>query len=69
MASAASRPPAAARSRPDSWAARVEQRFLGDRAGRDQAHDLALHHRLAAALLRLGRVLDLLADRDAVAEP
>ncbi len=49
-------------------APRVEQRVLGQRAGRDQPHDVAPHHALAAALLRLGRVLDLLADRDAMAE-
>src|SRR5690606_19927024 len=46
---------------------RVEQAVLGDRAGRDEAHDAALHDGLAAALLRLGGVLGLLADGDAVA--
>ena len=49
-------------------APRVEQRVLGERAGRDEAHDVAAHHALAAALLGLGRVFDLLADRDAMAE-
>ena len=46
------------------WLRRIEQRILGDRAGRDDAHDVALDHRLAAALLGLGRVFDLLADGD-----
>ena len=46
----------------------VEQRVFGERAGRDQAHHVAPHHALGAALLRLGRVLELLAHRDAVAE-
>ena len=49
-------------------APRVEQRVFGERAGGDQAHHVAPHHALGAALLRLGRVLELLADRDAVAE-
>ena len=39
-----------------------QQLFLGDRARRHQAHDIAPDHRLAAALLRLGRVLHLFAD-------
>ena len=43
---------------------RVEQPVLGQRAGRDDAHDGAAHRRLAAALLGLGRVLHLLADGD-----
>ncbi len=46
----------------------VEQRVFGERAGRYQPHHVAPHHALRAALLRLGRVLELLADRDAVAE-
>ena len=46
-----------------------KQRVLGERAGGDQPHHLAPHHRLAAALARLGRVLGLLAHRNAVAEP
>ena len=45
-------------------AARIEQRILGQGAGRDDAHHGALDHRLGAALLGLGRILDLLADRD-----
>ena len=45
-----------------------KQRLLGQRAGGDQADDVAAHHRLGAALLGLGRVLDLLADGDAMAE-
>ena len=45
-------------------AARVEQRIFGERAGRDHAHDGALDHRLGAALLGFGGILDLLADRD-----
>ena len=49
-------------------APRIEQRVLGERAGRDQAHHVAAHHALVAALPRLGRVLELLADRDAMAE-
>ncbi len=46
----------------------VEQRIFGQRAGRDQPHHVAAHHALAAALSRLGRVLELLAHRDAMAE-
>ena len=45
----------------------LEQRVLGQRPRRDQADHLAPHHRLRAALSGLGRVLDLLADRDAEA--
>ena len=45
-----------------------EQLFLGDRAGRDEAHDVALHHGFGATLLGLGGILDLLADGDAMAE-
>ena len=41
----------------------IEQRLLGERARCDQAHHVALHHRLGTALSRLGGVLDLLADR------
>ncbi len=47
-------------------AGRVEERLLGDRAGGDEPHDVAPHHGLGAALARLGRVFQLLADRDAV---
>ncbi|MCY1236360.1 hypothetical protein D9M72_490110 [compost metagenome] len=48
---------------------RRRQQFLfGDRARRHQAHDVAAHHRFAAALLGLRRVFDLLADCDAEAE-
>ena len=46
----------------------VEQRVLGERAGRHQPHHVAAHHALAAALLRLRGVFELLAHRDAVAE-
>ena len=45
-------------------AARVEQAVLGQGARRDDAHHVAPDHRLGAALLGLGRILDLLADRD-----
>jgi hypothetical protein len=55
-------------------AARFEQRFLGQRAGSDEAHDIARHQRLGhrrpvapGAFLRfLGR-LGLFGDRDAAA--
>ena len=40
----------------------VEQAVLGQRAGRDEAHDVAVHDRLGAALPGLGRVFHLLAD-------
>ena len=46
---------------------RLEQGLLGQRAGGDEADDLAADHGLRAALARLGRVLHLLADRDAEA--
>ncbi len=46
----------------------IEQRVLGERARRDEAHDIAPHHALSPALARLGGVLDLLADRDPVPE-
>ena len=46
--------------------ARIEQRLLGERARGDEAHHVAAHHRLGPALLGLGRVLDLLADRHPV---
>ena len=36
--------------------------------GGDEAHDVAPHHALGAALARFGRVLELLAHRDAMAE-
>ena len=45
-----------------------KQRVLGERAGRHETGDVAAHQRLGAALARLGRVLDLLADGDPVAE-
>ena len=44
-------------------AAGVEQRILGECAGGDHADDIARHHRLAAALLRLRRIFRLLAHR------
>ncbi len=47
----------------------VEQAVLGQRAGRDEAHHVAAHDRLGAALPRLGRVLQLLAHGDAKALP
>ena len=49
-------------------AARVEQRIFGQRAGRHQPHDVAAHDALGAALARFRRVLELLADGDAMAE-
>src|SRR6185369_11923012 len=42
----------------------VEETVLGDRPWGDKADDGAAHRRLPAALLRLRRVFDLLADRD-----
>ncbi len=42
----------------------IEQGLLGERAGGDQPHHVAAHHRLGTALPGLGRVLDLLAHRD-----
>ena len=47
----------------------VEQAVLGQRAGRDEAHHVAAHHRLGAALPGLRRVLQLLAHGDAEALP
>ncbi len=47
---------------------RFQQAFLGDRAGRDEADHVAADDGLAAALPGFGRVFDLLANRDAVAE-
>ena len=47
----------------------VEQRILGERAGRDQPHHVASNHGLGAALAGLGRILELLADRHPVALP
>jgi hypothetical protein len=44
--------------------ARVEQAFLGQGAGGDDAGDRAPHRTLAAAPPRLGGVLDLVADCD-----
>ena len=46
----------------------IEQRVFGERAGRHQPHHVAPHHALGAALARFGRILELFADRDAVAE-
>ncbi len=46
--------------------ARVEQGFLGEGARGDEAHHVAAHHGLRPALPRFGRVLDLLADGDAM---
>ena len=46
----------------------VEQGVFGQRAGRYQPHHVAPHDAFRAALLRLGRVLQLFADGDAVAE-
>src|SRR5579883_1657038 len=43
----------------------IEQVLLGDCAWRDEAHHLALHKRLAAALLGFGWIFGLLANRDA----
>ena len=45
----------------------IEQAFLGERAWGDEADHVAPHHGLRTALPSLRRVLDLLADRDAVA--
>ncbi len=45
-------------------AARVEQAVLGQGAGRHHPHHVAVHHRLGAALARLGGVFHLLADGD-----
>ena len=45
----------------------VEQAVLGQRAGRDEAHDVAAHDRLGAALPGFRRVLELLAHGDAEA--
>ncbi|TPW00258.1 MAG: hypothetical protein USCAAHI_00290 [Beijerinckiaceae bacterium] len=45
----------------------IEQQFLGNGAGRHQTHHLAADHGFRPAFARLGRVLDLLADGDAVA--
>ena len=47
--------------------ARIEQALLGERARGNEADHVAPHHGLRPALPRLGRVLDLLAHRDAVA--
>ena len=47
----------------------IEQRVLGERARRDEAHDVAAHDRLGAALARFGRIFELLGDGDAVARP
>ena len=45
----------------------IEQQFLGDGARRHQAHHLPADDGFRPAFARLGRVLDLLADGDAVA--
>ena len=68
LASSRAEPRARAMASEIIVAPRVEQRVFGERAGRDQPHDVAAHDALGAALLRLRRILDLLADRDAVAE-
>jgi hypothetical protein len=47
---------------------RIEQLFLGDRARRDQPDHVAPDHGFVAALLRLCRILHLLADGDAEPE-
>ena len=46
----------------------VEERILRQRTGRHQPHHVAAHDALGAALARLGRVLELLAHGDAMAE-
>src|SRR5215471_8944956 len=46
----------------------IEQRVLGERAGRDHANDVTPHHALAAALLRLRGILELLTDRHTMAK-
>ena len=43
---------------------RVQQGFFGQGAGRDQPHDIAVHHRFVAAFLRLGRIFQLFGDGD-----
>ncbi len=48
---------------------RVEERLLRQRSRRDKAHDVSAHDRLAAPLSRFGRILELLAHGDPVAEP
>ena len=49
-------------------AAGLQEPLLGDRARRDQPHDVALDDRLQSSLLGFRRVFELLADRDAMAE-
>jgi hypothetical protein len=44
---------------------RLQQRILGQRAGRHQPHHIPPHHRLGPALLRLGRVFQLFGNRHA----
>ena len=46
---------------------RIEERIFGERAGRDQAHDVTPNDAFGAALACLGRILKLLAHGDAVA--
>ena len=53
----------------DVGAAGLQQPLLGDRAGRDEPHDVAPDHGLRAALARFGGILDLLAHGHAMAEP
>ena len=68
-------PPGVARGRPRTHdreqiivAPGVEQRVLGERAGSHETHHVAPHHALRSALLRLRRVLHLLAHGDAMAQ-
>ena len=46
---------------------RIEERVFGERAGRDQTHNVAPNDAFGAALACLGRILKLLAHGDAVA--
>ena len=46
---------------------RIEQALLGKRARGNEADHVAPHHGLRSPLARLGRILDLLAHRDAMA--
>ena len=50
------------------WTGGIEQRLLGDGAGGDEPRHVAPHDGFGAALFRLGRVFELFADRDAMAE-
>src|SRR6266851_72852 len=49
-------------------AAGIEQGILGQRARRDQAHDVAPHYAFSAAAPGFGGILELLANGDAMAE-